>query len=704
MKIEQYTERARGFIHVAQSLALRDGHQLFSPLHLLKVLLDDSEGLAGGLIDRAGGSSRAILKATEDALNKLPKVSGSGAGQIYLSPELAHAFDAAEKAADKAGDSFVTVERLLLGLTMVKGSEATTILAKGGLTRENLNATIEAMRKGRTADAPRPTFDALSKYGYDLTRAAGAGKFGPVVRRDEEIRRTIQVLSQRSKNSPMLIGEPGVGKSAIVTGLAQRIVYGDVPESLKDRILLMLDLGALKAGAKSRGEMEERLKAVVQEAVAAEGGVIFCIDDMHSLFAGGVTDDTSPVSNLLRPALERSELQLIVTTTPQGYRYCLQRDAAFARLVHPISVPEPSLEDAISILRAVRPAFEQHHGLRITDGALVAAVTLSQEHIASRFLPDKAIDLIDQAAARLRIRLESKPEELDSIDREIVRLKIEQETLRDDPGSKNRLQTLKKELVGLEERSAAQTARWSAEKNNLSSAAKLKSELDALRVELANAQRRGDFQHAGELAYGRIPGLEKQLTEVEASATMEESVTADDVSMALSQQPDALVQSGKIFISYRRRDSAGYAGRVHDRLEREFGRDLVFMDVDSIPLGADFVEILRAAVSRCDVLLALIGQNWVDAQNESGLRRLDDPLDFVRIEIATALEHNIPIIPILFDGAAVPRDDQLPIDLQGLSLRNGLEVRHASFHGDVEKLIRALQSRRAVPKPERNNG
>jgi ATP-dependent Clp protease ATP-binding subunit ClpB len=543
MNIEKYTERARGFIQAAQSLAMRDGHQQFTSLHMLKVLLDDSEGLAAGLIDRAGGSSRAILKATEDALNKLPKVSGSGAGQVYLAPELARAFDAAERAAEKAGDSFVTVERLLLGLALDKDSDAGKILRNGGVTPQNLNAAIEALRKGRTADSATAenAYDALKKYARDLTQAARDGKLDPVIGRDEEIRRTIQVLSRRTKNNPVLIGEPGVGKTAIVEGLALRIINGDVPESLKDKKLLSLDLGALIAGAKYRGEFEERLKAVLQEVIAAEGSIILFIDEMHTLIGAGKADGAMDASNLLKPALARGELHCIGATTLDEYRKHVEKDAALARRFQPIFVSEPTVEDTISILRGLKDKYEQHHGVRITDSALVAAATLSHRYITDRFLPDKAIDLIDEAAARLKMQIDSKPEELDSLDREIVRLKIEQEALKkeSDPGSKSRLQTLEKELADLEEKAAALTARWSAEKNKLSEAQKLKSELEALRTELANAQRRGEYQRAGELAYGRIPELEKKLAEIEASensgATMEEAVTANHVAQVVSR-------------------------------------------------------------------------------------------------------------------------------------------------------------------------
>jgi ATP-dependent Clp protease ATP-binding subunit ClpB len=543
MNIEKYTERARGFVQSAQSLAVREGHQQFSSLHMLKVLLDDNEGLASGLIDRAGGNSRAILKATEDGLNKLPKISGSGAGQVYLAPELARAFDAAEKAGEKAGDSFVTVERLLLGLALTKDGEAGSLLRKGGVTPQNLNAAIEALRKGRTADSATAenAYDALKKYSRDLTQAARDGKLDPVIGRDEEIRRTIQVLSRRTKNNPVLIGEPGVGKTAIVEGLALRILNGDVPESLKDKKLLSLDMGALIAGAKYRGEFEERLKAVLSEVTSAEGSIILFIDEMHTLIGAGKADGAMDASNLLKPALARGELHCIGATTLDEYRKHVEKDAALARRFQPIFVSEPTVEDTISILRGLKDKYEQHHGVRITDSALVAATTLSNRYITDRFLPDKAIDLMDEAAARLKMQVDSKPEELDSMDREIIRLKIEQEALKkeSDAGSKSRLQTLEKELAELEEKSAALTARWSAEKNKLSNAQKLKSELDALRIELANAQRRGEFQRAGELAYGRIPELEKAIADIEANENagemMEEAVTANHIAQVVSR-------------------------------------------------------------------------------------------------------------------------------------------------------------------------
>src|SRR5271155_1429670 len=543
MNIEKYTERARGFIQSAQTLAVREGHQQFSSLHMLKVLLDDSEGLASGLIDRAGGNSRAILKATEEALAKLPKVSGSGAGQVYLAPDLARAFDAAEKAAEKAGDSFVTVERLLLGLALTKEGEAGALLRKGGVTPQNLNAAIEALRKGRTADSATAenAYDALKKYSRDLTQAARDGKLDPVIGRDEEIRRTIQVLSRRTKNNPVLIGEPGVGKTAIVEGLALRILNGDVPESLKDKKLLSLDMGALIAGAKYRGEFEERLKAVLSEVTSAEGSIILFIDEMHTLIGAGKADGAMDASNLLKPALARGELHCIGATTLDEYKKHVEKDAALARRFQPIFVEEPSVEDTISILRGLKDKYEAHHGVRITDGALVAAATLSHRYITDRFLPDKAIDLMDEAAARLKMQVDSKPEELDSIDREIIRLKIEQEALKKehDPGSRSRLSGLETELVALEKKSADLTARWKSEKEKLSDAQKLKNELDHLRVDLANAQRRGEYQRAGEISYGRIPEIEKRLKAMEGGegrgAMVEEAVTANHIAQVVSR-------------------------------------------------------------------------------------------------------------------------------------------------------------------------
>ena len=543
MNFEKYTERARGFVQSAQSLALREGHQQFATEHLLKVLLDDPEGLAAGLIDRSGGRSREALSAVEAALGKMAKVSGGGAGQLYLAPDTARVFDQAEKVAEKAGDSYVTAERLLLALALVKESEAGKILARAGVTPQNINAAIEALRQGRTADSAsaEQAYDALKKYARDLTQAAREGKLDPVIGRDEEIRRTIQVLSRRTKNNPVLIGEPGVGKTAIVEGLALRILNEDVPDGLKDKKLLALDMGSLIAGAKYRGEFEERLKAVLQEDTASNGGIILFIDEMHTLVGAGKADGAMDASNLLKPALARGELHCVGATTLDEYRKHVEKDAALARRFQPVFVSEPSVEDTVSILRGLKDKYEQHHGVRIADSALVAAATLSNRYITDRFLPDKAIDLMDEASARLKMQVDSKPEELDLIDREIVRRKIEQEALKkeSDAGSRDRLARLEKELAELEQQSAELTSRWKAEKDKLSDAQKLKTELEQARLELANAQRRGEYQRAGELAYGRIPELEKKLAGIEdkgdAGDVVEEAVTADHVAQVVSR-------------------------------------------------------------------------------------------------------------------------------------------------------------------------
>ena len=544
MNFDIYTDRARGFVQSAQSLALREGHQQFGTDHLLKVLIDDPEGLAARIIQSAGGRPGDALAAVERTLARRPKVSGGGAGQVYLAPELARAFDQAEKLAQKAGDKFVSVERLLLALAMEPSTDAGRALNEAGVNPTSLNRAIDDLRKGRTADSASAEqgFDALKRYARDLTAAAAEGKIDPVIGRDEEIRRTIQVLSRRTKNNPVLIGEPGVGKTAIAEGLAQRIVKGDVPESLKDKRLLALDMGALIAGAKYRGEFEERLKAVLSEVQAEGGRIVLFIDELHTIVGAGKAEGAMDAGNLLKPALARGELHCVGATTLDEYRKHIEKDAALARRFQPVFVSEPTVEDTISILRGLKEKYEQHHGVRITDSALVAAATLSNRYITDRFLPDKAIDLVDEAASRLKMEIDSKPEALDAIDRDLMQMKIEREALRkeSDAASKDRLARLDKSIADLEEKSKTLTARWESEKKKLGSAQKLKVELDQRRTELDQAQRRGDLARAGELAYGVIPGLEKKLKELEAGdakvgAMVEEAVTPDHVAAIVSR-------------------------------------------------------------------------------------------------------------------------------------------------------------------------
>ncbi len=521
MQFENYTDRARGLVQAAQTIALREGHQQFTPEHVLKALLDDQEGLAANLIRAAGGQPDKALQLTDEALGKLPKVEG-GNGQIYMAAPTAKVFAAAEDIGKKAGDKFVTAERLLTALAVEASAGTAKILKDSGVTAAKLNQAINDIRKGRTADtaSAEQAYDALKRYARDLTEAARDGKLDPVIGRDEEIRRTMQVLSRRTKNNPVLIGEPGVGKTAIAEGLALRIVNGDVPESLKEKSLLALDMGALIAGAKYRGEFEERLKAVLNEVTGADGQIILFIDEMHTLVGAGKSDGAMDASNLLKPALARGELHCIGATTLDEYRKYVEKDAALARRFQAVFVDEPTVEDTISILRGLKEKYELHHGVRISDSAIVAAATLSNRYITDRFLPDKAIDLVDEAASRLRMEVDSKPEELDELDRRIIQMKIEREALKkeDDRASRDRLERLDKELSELEQKSADLTARWKAEKDSLASSTKVKEALDQARQQLADAERRGDLGRASELKYGHIPALEKQLAASEAKA------------------------------------------------------------------------------------------------------------------------------------------------------------------------------------------
>jgi ATP-dependent Clp protease ATP-binding subunit ClpB len=542
MDFENFTDRARGFIQSAQTLALRTNHQQLTPLHVLKVLLEDKEGLAASLIDASGGDHGRTIEGVNREFYKIAKVEGQGAGQLYLAPEAARLFDQAEQLAEKAGDSVVTAERLLLAIALAKDTVAAKVLSDAGVTPQNLNAAINEFRKGRPAHSANAedNYDALNKYARDLTQAAMEGKLDPVIGRDEEIRRTIQVLSRRTKNNPVLIGEPGVGKTAIVEGLAQRIVNGDVPENLKQKTLMVLDLGALVAGAKFRGEFEERLKAVLNEVTAAAGQIIMFIDEMHTLVGAGAGEGSMDASNLLKPALARGEMHCVGATTLNEYRKYVEKDAALARRFQPVFVSEPSVEDTISILRGIKEKYELHHGVRITDSSLVAAATLSARYITDRFLPDKAIDLVDESASRLKMQIDSKPEEIDELDRRIIQLKIEREALRKEPdkASQDRLVKIESELDDLEAQSEDLTSEWESDKASLADTTKLKEELDAARMAADRAIREGHLEEAGQLTYSEIPRLQEALEKAESGAEsrmVDESVTAEHVAQIVSR-------------------------------------------------------------------------------------------------------------------------------------------------------------------------
>ena len=543
MDLEKLTERARGFLQAAQTIAVREHHQRIVPAHLLKALLDDDQGMAAGLIQAAGGDAKAAQRAVDALVAAVPSVTGSGATSAPgLDGDTIRILDQAEQVAKKAGDSFVTVERILLAMALAKGSDVGKVLADAGVTPQGLNAAIEKLRGGRTADtqSSEDRYDALKRYTRDLTQAARDGKLDPVIGRDEEIRRTIQVLARRTKNNPVLIGEPGVGKTAIAEGLALRIANGDVPDGIKDRRLLSLDMGSLIAGAKYRGEFEERIKGVLDEVKQAAGEVILFIDEMHTLVGAGKSEGAMDASNLLKPALARGELHCIGATTLDEYRKHVEKDAALERRFQPVFIGEPTVADTISILRGLKEKYELHHGVRITDAAIVAAATLSNRYISDRFLPDKAIDLMDEAASRIRMEVESKPEEIENLDRRIIQLKIEREALKkeSDKASKDRLAKLESELANLEQQSAEITQRWQAEKDKISAEAKLKEQLDQARLELEQAQRAGDLARAGELQYGRIPELEKQLSEAQAAthgAMLREEVTDQDIAAVVAR-------------------------------------------------------------------------------------------------------------------------------------------------------------------------
>ena len=542
MNLEKFTDRAKGFLQAAQTVAIRLNHQRISPSHLLKALLDDEQGMAAQLIQRAGGNPGVAITELDNALAKVPAVSGGGAQATPgLDNDAVRALDSAEQLAEKAGDSFVPVQRLLQALALAD-NDAGKALKAAGIDAKALEAAIQEVTGGRTADSAgaEESYDAMKKYARDLTQAARDGKLDPVIGRDEEIRRTVQILARRTKNNPALIGEPGTGKTAIAEGLALRIANGDVPDSLKGRTLMALDMGSLIAGAKYRGEFEERLKAVLDEVKGAEGQIILFIDEMHTLIGAGASEGSMDAGNLLKPALSRGELHCIGATTLDEYQKYVEKDPALQRRFQPVFIDEPSVEDTVSILRGIKDKYELHHGVRITDGAIVAAAQLSNRYIQNRFLPDKAIDLMDEAASRIRMEVESKPEEIENLDRRIIQLRIEEQALQKetDTASKDRLENLRKELSELEQQSSELTTRWQNERDKIHAEARIKEDLDQARIELEQAQRGGDLQKAGELQYGRIPELEKKLAEASGhtdNALLKEEVTEDDIAGVVSR-------------------------------------------------------------------------------------------------------------------------------------------------------------------------
>ncbi|MEO0547316.1 MAG: ATP-dependent chaperone ClpB [Pseudomonadota bacterium] len=694
MNLENYTERMRGFVQAAQAKALADGHQQLTAEHLLKILLDDDQGLASSLIERAGGDARLAHEKTQEAVDKLPKVSGSNGG-VYLSQPLAKVFDQAGKVAKKAGDSFVTVERFLLALALEKSAVTHAILRDAGITPTGLNQAIETVRKGRSADSASAEdgYDALKKYAHDLTKDAREGKLDPVIGRDEEIRRAIQVLARRTKNNPVLIGEPGVGKTAIAEGLALRIVNGDVPESLRDKQLLALDMGALIAGAKYRGEFEERLKAVLSEVQSADGGIVLFIDEMHTLVGAGKSDGAMDASNLLKPALARGELHCVGATTLDEYRKHVEKDAALARRFQPVFISEPTVEDTISILRGIKEKYELHHGVRIADSALVSAATLSNRYITDRFLPDKAIDLMDEAGSRLRMQVDSKPEELDELDRRIIQLKIEREALgkETDEASRDRLDKLEVDLSDLEEKAQALSARWMAEKDRLSGTRDLQEQLDHARSELEIAQREGNLARAGELSYGVIPDLEKKLADDEPAdqdaALVDEAVTPSHIAQVVSRWtgiPVDKMLEGEREKLLRMEDELGerVVGQVEavSAVARSVRRSRAGLQDPNRPLGS-FIFLGPTGVGKTELTKALADYLFDDdaamvrldmseyMEKHSVARLIGAPPGYVGYEEGGALTEAVrrrPYQVVLFDEIEKAHPDVFNVLLQVL--------------------------------------